>query len=93
VGTMEWVSEILKTPVTCVLIGERPGLGVDDSMSAYAAYGAAVGMSESGRTVISNIHGQGTPAVEAGAWLADLLKEMLDTRLSGIGLRDRQNQK
>jgi ethanolamine ammonia-lyase small subunit len=92
VGVLDVVSEALHTPVTCVLIGERPGLGVADSMSAYAAYGATVGMSESRRTVISNIHGKGTPAVEAGAWLTDLLKEMCTTKLSGVELRGAQNR-
>jgi ethanolamine ammonia-lyase small subunit len=92
VGVMDMVSETLRAAVTCVLIGERPGLGVADSMSAYAAYGATVGMSESRRTVISNIHCKGTPAVEAGAWLADLLKEMYKTKLSGIALREAQNK-
>jgi len=92
VGVMDVVSESLHTLVTCVLIGERPGLGVADSMSAYAAYSATVGMSESRRTVISNIHGKGTPAVEAGAWLADLLKEMHTAKLSGVELREAQNR-
>jgi ethanolamine ammonia-lyase small subunit len=91
VGTMDVVSETLKTPVTCVLIGERPGLGVADSMSAYAAYNATVGMGESHRTVISNIHKKGTPAIEAGAWLSELLFAMLRLKLSGVELRDAQN--
>ncbi len=92
VGVMDAVSETLKCPVTCVLIGERPGLGVADSMSAYAAYGATVGMGEARRTVISNIHGKGTPAIEAGAWLAELLHDMFTLKLSGIALRDAQNR-
>jgi ethanolamine ammonia-lyase small subunit len=91
VGVMDVVTETLQCPVTCVLIGERPGLGVADSMSAYAAYGATVGMSESRRTVISNIHGKGTPAIEAGAWLAELLRDMHTTKLSGMELREAQN--
>jgi ethanolamine ammonia-lyase small subunit len=87
VNIMDMIAETLKAPVTCVLIGERPGLGVADSMSAYAAYGATVGMSESRRTVISNIHKNGTPAIEAGAWLAELLSSMYAAKLSGVELR------
>ena len=92
VNVMDMVAETLKASVTCVLIGERPGLGVADSMSAYAAYGATVGMNESRRTVISNIHSKGTPAIEAGAWLAELLRDMYATKLSGVELRTAQNR-
>lgn len=91
VAAMEVVSEAIRSTVTCVLIGERPGLGVADSLSAYAAYHATSGMSESCRTVISNIHAKGTPAVEAGAWLADLLFDMVTLKCSGLALRDAQN--
>ena len=64
---MDAVSEALGAEVTCVLIGERPGLATADSMSAYIAYKATVGMPEARRTVVSNIHKGGIPAVEAGA--------------------------
>jgi ethanolamine ammonia-lyase small subunit len=91
VATMDLVSAAINSAVTCVLIGERPGLGVSDSLSAYAAYGATPGMAESQRTVISNIHAKGTPAVEAGAWLADLLFDMHRLKCSGLALRDALN--
>ena len=91
VATMDFVSAAINSAVTCVLIGERPGLGVADSLSAYAAYRATPGMAESRRTVISNIHAKGTPAVEAGAWLADLLFDMNTLKCSGLALRDAQN--
>ena len=44
VGVMDEVSELLGAEVTCVLIGERPGLITAESMSAYIAYRATVGM-------------------------------------------------
>ncbi len=91
VALMDSISEATNSAVTCVLIGERPGLGVADSLSAYAAYGATRGMAESRRTVISNIHAKGTPAVEAGAWLADLLFDMYQLKCSGLALREAQN--
>ena len=43
-------------------------------------------MPESKRKVISNIHGKGTPAVEAGAHIADMIKAMLDKKTSGLDL-------
>ncbi len=44
-----------------MLVGERPGLVTDKSMSAYITYEARTGVLESQRTVVSNIHAQGTP--------------------------------
>ena len=37
--------------------------------------------------MISNIHRQGTTAVEAGAHIAELIKTMLEKKASGIDLR------
>ncbi|MDR1916823.1 MAG: ethanolamine ammonia-lyase subunit EutC [Synergistaceae bacterium] len=87
VGIMEPVAEILGAKVTCVLIGERPGLATAESMSSYIAYDAKTGMDESKRTVVSNIHRRGIPAVEAGAYLADLLCKILRAKASGVDLR------
>lgn len=86
VGVMDTIGEELKPEVAIILIGERPGLGTAESMSAYMAYNPRVGMVESERTVISNIHKGGTPAVEAGAHLASLLKRILDAKASGVSL-------
>ncbi len=44
------------------------------------------GMLESDRTAVSNIHKGGTPAAEAGAYLATLIKKILDARASGVKL-------
>ena len=66
--------------------GERPGLVTAESMSAYIAYKPTVGMAESRRTVLANIHRGGTPAVEAGAHIVDLIRLMLEKKRSGIDL-------
>ena len=87
VGAMDHISEMLGSKVTCVLLGERPGLAPAESMSAYIAYNARVGMPESRRTVVSNIHRAGIPAVEAGAYIADLLVTILNAKTSGVELR------
>ncbi|MGL5721127.1 MAG: ethanolamine ammonia-lyase subunit EutC [Brevinema sp.] len=88
VGSMDAIGDIAKhVDVICVLIGERPGLGTAGSMSAYLAYKPTAGMPESQRTVISNIHKGGTPAVEAGAHLVDVIKKALDAKASGLDLK------
>lgn len=84
VPAMEEISETLHAKVTCVLIGERPGLATAESMSAYIAYQATVGMPESRRTVVSNIHRGGISAVEAGAYIADLIEKMIQKKASGV---------
>ncbi len=86
VGIMDHVTEILGSVVTVNLIGERPGLATGESMSAYITYKGYVGMPEAGRTVISNIHRGGTPPTEAGAHIADIVKLMLERKISGLGL-------
>ena len=55
-------------------------------MSIYITYRPRNGVSESSRTVISNIHAQGTPAVEAGAYAAELIETILQKKVSGVGL-------
>jgi len=86
VAVMDIISEELKPEVAVILIGERPGLGTAESMSAYMGYSPRIGMVESERTVISNIHKGGTPAAEAGAHLASLIKKILDAKASGVKL-------
>jgi ethanolamine ammonia-lyase small subunit len=87
VPSMDVVSEVTGADVTCLLVGERPGLATGESMSAYIAYKGTVGMPEARRTVVSNIHQGGTAAVEAGAHIAHILKEMLDQKKSGLELQ------
>lgn len=86
VGAGDAVADAIGCQVVCVLVGERPGLVTDKSMSAYITYKAHTGISESSRTVVSNIHGQGTPAVEAGAHIAQLIGLILEKKVSGVGL-------
>ena len=86
VGAGDAVGDVTGCQVVCVLVGERPGLVTDKSMSAYITYQPHTGVSESCRTVISNIHGGGTPAVEAGAHIAELIQRILQRKVSGMGL-------
>ncbi|HBM75650.1 MAG TPA: ethanolamine ammonia-lyase [Clostridiaceae bacterium] len=87
VPAMDVISEVLDAEVTCVLIGERPGLVTAESMSAYMAYRGKVNMPEARRTVVSNIHRGGTPPVEAGAHIADIIKLILEKKVSGVNLK------
>ena len=87
VACMDHAGELLGSKVTCILIGERPGLGTAESMSAYITYGSKVGMSESLRTVVSNIHKGGITPVEAGAYLAEVIDLIMKNKASGVNLK------
>ena len=86
VGAGDAIGDLTGCELVCVLVGERPGLVTDKSMSIYITYRPHTGVSESSRTVISNIHAQGTPAVEAGAYAAELIEKILQRKVSGVGL-------
>ena len=86
VGAGDAIGDVTGCELVCMLVGERPGLVTDKSMSAYITYQPHTGVSESARTVVSNIHAQGTPAVEAGAHIAGLIETILKKQVSGVGL-------
>ena len=86
VGAGDAIGDVTGCELVCMLVGERPGLVTDKSMSIYITYKPRTGVSESSRTVISNIHAQGTPAVEAGAYAAELIEKILRKQVSGVGL-------
>ena len=86
VGAGDAIGDVVGCELVCMLVGERPGLVTDKSMSAYITYKPHTGVSESARTVVSNIHAQGTPAVEAGAHIATLIDTILQKKVSGVAL-------
>lgn len=88
VAVEDQISEIVGAKVVCIFVGERPGLGSAESMSAYIAYNARVGMAEARRTVVSNIHKDGITAVEAGAYMTDLIQKILKAKASGVELQN-----
>lgn len=87
VGACDYIAEAVGAEVVCALIGERPGLATAESMSAYITYKAYPGIPEAKRTVVSNIHKNGTPASEAGAHVAEIIKKILDAKGSGQDLK------
>ena len=80
------LGEAVGCDVVLMLVGERPGLGQSESMSCYAVYRPTAATLESDRSVISNIHREGTPPVEAAAVIVDLVRQMMQHKASGIAL-------
>jgi ethanolamine ammonia-lyase small subunit len=90
-----WVQDEVAAIVNCdlviSLIGERPGLNTDESLSAYMNYRPTEKTVEADRTVISNIHKDGLTSVEAGAYLSDLIEQMLYAKCTGVTFAQQRN--
>ncbi|RPJ23227.1 MAG: ethanolamine ammonia-lyase subunit EutC [Chloroflexi bacterium] len=88
VGVMNEVGELIKPDVVILLIGERPGLGRADSMSAYMGYKPKYGDTDADRDVVCNIfEGGGTNPLEAGAFVVQLAQNMRKSQASGVKLK------
>lgn len=85
------IGEALGARVSVMIIGERPGLSVHDSLGIYMTYGPQTGRTDATRNCISNIHGAGgLSPQEAARTLGWLLREALRRQLSGVALKDDQ---
>lgn len=76
----------VRAKVAIILLGERPGLGTGDGLSAYLVYQPALGKTDGDRNMMSNLHARGTPPAEAAPRLAALAHAMIEQRASGVGL-------
>ncbi|MGE0550818.1 MAG: ethanolamine ammonia-lyase subunit EutC [Kofleriaceae bacterium] len=72
--------------VAMILLGERPGLGTGDGLSAYVVYDPKIGNTDGDRNMISNIHSRGMPPAEAAQRLAAFATAMIEQRTSGVTL-------
>lgn len=88
VGIMNDVNTIIQAKVVLLLIGERPGLGIADAMSVYMGYDPQPGKNDADRDLICMIttHG-GTNPLEAGAYVVEVVKRMIQHSASGVKLR------
>jgi len=90
VWIQDHVASIVNSDLIISLIGERPGLGTAESLSAYMIYRPNENTVEADRTVISNIHKGGIPPAEAGAHLTDVIKQILAAKASGVKLNQQK---
>jgi len=87
VGLMNDVNKIVDAQVVISLIGERPGLGRAESMSAYMGYRPKPDSTDADRDVVCNIYAGGTNPVEAGAYVVELATKMIRHQASGVRLK------
>jgi ethanolamine ammonia-lyase small subunit len=88
VGVLNDIGEVLRPDVVVLLIGERPGLGRAESLSAYMAYRPKPGDTDADREVVCNIFNNGgTNPLEASAYIIQLAQKMLRHQASGVKLK------
>jgi len=88
VGVMNDVGELIKPDVVILLIGERPGLGRAESMSAYMGYKPKYGDTDADRDVVCNIfENGGTNPLEGGAFVVQIAQKMRKSQASGVKLK------
>jgi len=88
VGVLNNVGDLLRPRVVVLLIGERPGLATDESLSAYLAYEPQTGHTDAQRNLISNIHARGVTPEQAVERIVGLAAHMMRRRTSGVTVKE-----
>ncbi|CAN5340944.1 ethanolamine ammonia-lyase subunit EutC [soil metagenome] len=88
VGILNDIGPLVSAPLIILLIGERPGLAIADSMSAYFAWKPGPGATDAHRNLISNIHARGVPPAEAGARIIELGALIARSEMSGVSVKE-----
>lgn len=88
VGVINDIGDLLKPDVVILLIGERPGLGRAESLSAYMAYRPKAGDNDADRDVVCNIFNNGgTNPLEGAAYTIQIAQKMMKHQASGVKLK------
>jgi ethanolamine ammonia-lyase small subunit len=88
VAVSDVIGSLLKTRLSLIMIGERPGLSSPDSLGIYLTYGPKPGLTDEARNCISNIRPEGLPYELAAEKAFYLANQALNRRVSGISLKD-----
>ena len=86
VAVTDAVGDTLKSTLSVMLIGERPGLSAADSLGIYLTYGARTGRTDAERNCISNVRPGGLTFEDAAKQLYSLLRRAHQHKLSGVAL-------
>lgn len=88
------IANLLSAELTIVLIGERPGLSSPDSLGAYITWQPQPGRTaDAERNCISNIRAEGLSYAQAALRLVHYIREAREKRLTGVALKDPEDQK
>jgi ethanolamine ammonia-lyase small subunit len=78
----------MEAQMVVVLIGERPGLSVPNSLGVYLTYQPRVGCRDSQRNCLSNIHADGLSYAAAADKLHWLMSQARVLQLTGVSLKE-----
>lgn len=88
VGILNDIGDLLQPDVVILLIGERPGLGRAESLSAYMAFRPKAGDTDADRDVVCNIFNNGgTNPLEGAAFTIQIAQKMVKHQASGVKLK------
>jgi ethanolamine ammonia-lyase small subunit len=82
------IGATLQAEQVIVLIGERPGLSVPNSLGIYLTHAPRVGRRDSERNCISNVHADGLAYATAADKLEWLMTQARRLRLTGVALKE-----
>jgi len=88
VGVLNDIGDVLDPAVVVLLIGERPGLGTAESLSAYLAYRPRPGCTDADRNLVSNIHARGTTVAEAAPRIVAYIAALMAAGRSGVAVKE-----
>jgi ethanolamine ammonia-lyase small subunit len=89
VAAGDQIGQAMGVGTVFVLIGERPGLSVADSLGVYLTHNPIPGRTDAERNCISNIHPpQGLGYAAAAATAVNLLRGAQELGRSGVDLKD-----
>ena len=89
VAVGDWIGQAMGVGTMLVLIGERPGLSVADSLGIYLTHGPRPGRSDAERNCISNIHPpEGLGYAAAAAVAMSLVQGARALGRSGVDLKN-----
>jgi ethanolamine ammonia-lyase small subunit len=85
----DWIGDALGVATVVVVIGERPGLSVADSLGVYLTHQPRPGRTDAERNCVSNIHPPGGLQYdEAAATVSRLVAGARRIGRSGVALKD-----
>lgn len=88
VGIVDDIGDVLDPEIVVLLIGERPGLGTAESLSAYLAHRPRPGCTDADRNLVSNIHARGTPVAEAAPRIIAYVEALRAAGCSGVNVKE-----